>query len=271
MPTQMRHTTDASLRHIPRPARFARPALALVLAATLGAVPAACGRARAQSAPAPDSGRPAPQRVDSVRFSPARVEPSSGEAVRAETPRADAQRTETASTGAVAVAAPARRSFAESPATLQASLAARQIDVVQDGQVVKSYRVAVGKDAHPTPRGSFRVRRVVWNPSWVPPDEKWARNKTAKGPGEKGNPMKVVKIFFKEPDYYIHGTGDIHSLGKAASHGCLRMEPSEAAELAQMVMESGGSSFGWDTVRRWLRLGSQRAVTLKRPVTLQIS
>jgi lipoprotein-anchoring transpeptidase ErfK/SrfK len=258
----MRNTTDATLRHIPRPARFARPALALALAVAL----AACGRARAQSAPSPDSGRPSAQRADSVRFSPARVEPATGEA-----PRAEAPRTETVSTGAVAVAAPARRSFAESPATLQASLTARQIDVVQDGQVVKSYKVAIGKDAHPTPRGAFRVRRVVWNPSWHPPDEKWARNKTPKGPGEKGNPMKVVKIFFREPDYYIHGTGDIASLGKAASHGCLRMDPSEAAELAQMVMESGGSSFGWDTVRRWLRLGSTRAVTLKRPVTLQIS
>ena len=53
--------------------------------------------------------------------------------------------------------------------------------------------------------------------------------------------MKVVKIFFREPDYYIHGTGDIASLGTAASHGCLRMAPSEAAEVARLVMEHGGA------------------------------
>ena len=154
---------------------------------------------------------------------------------------------------------------------LHADISQRQLHLYSNGELIRSYPVAVGTAADPTPRGAFKIRKLVWNPGWVPPDEKWARNKTPKGPGEKGNPMKVVKIFFREPDYYIHGTGDIHSLGKAASHGCLRMAPSEAAELAQMVMESGGSSFGWDTIRRWLRLGSTRAVTLKRPVTLQIS
>ena len=52
--------------------------------------------------------------------------------------------------------------------------------------------------------------------------------------------MKVVKIFFKEPDYYIHGTDAIESLGSAASHGCLRMDPEEVAELAKLIMEHGG-------------------------------
>ena len=47
-------------------------------------------------------------------------------------------------------------------------------------------------------RGDFSVRRVIWNPRWVPPNSKWARGKKPMGPGPD-NPMGRVKIFFKEP------------------------------------------------------------------------
>lgn len=40
-----------------------------------------------------------------------------------------------------------------------------------------------------------------------------AKHHVAAAAGAKANPMKLVKIFFKKPDYYIHGTGDVESLG----------------------------------------------------------
>jgi murein L,D-transpeptidase YcbB/YkuD len=49
-----------------------------------------------------------------------------------------------------------------------------------------------------------------------------------------------VKIFFQEPDYYIHGTDDEDSLGGRASHGCIRMSESDVAELARYLMEHTG-------------------------------
>ena len=54
--------------------------------------------------------------------------------------------------------------------------------------------------------------------------------------------MKVVKIFFSEPDYYIHGTDDDDSLGEAASHGCIRMAESDAFALARYLQEHAGTS-----------------------------
>lgn len=128
------------------------------------------------------------------------------------------------------------------PIELEVSLSERQLRVIQGGQVVKSYAVAIGKHNHPTPQGSFRAGRVVWNPRWVPPSAPWAKGKKARGPGDPNNPMGKVKIFFKEPDYYIHGTNDEASLGKAASHGCVRMANEDIVELAQVVMEHGGES-----------------------------
>ena len=154
--------------------------------------------------------------------------------------------------------------------TLEASLGAKKLTVRKDGEVVKQYDVAVGKDDHPTPSGEFSVQKIVWNPAWVPPDAKWAQGKSPKGPGHPANPMKLVKIFFKEPDYYIHGTGDIESLGSAASHGCLRMDPDEAAEVALMVMENAGQFRDWDWVKGLLHIGEQRTVRLatSTPITV---
>jgi lipoprotein-anchoring transpeptidase ErfK/SrfK len=193
--------------------------------------------------------------------------------------RTDSSRKATADSvaGTVTPAAPAApasgglaRRRLDRPITLRASLSLRELYIEQDGQVLQTYPVAIGKDEHPTPAGSYEISRVVWNPGWVPPDSKWARGKKARAPGDPKNPMKVVKIFFREPDYYIHGTGDTASLGTAASHGCLRMDPAQAAEVGAIVMEHGGSAFGWDWIKRLLHIGETRAVRLKQPVTLRV-
>src|SRR5919106_3909570 len=114
--------------------------------------------------------------------------------------------------------APARVAGAQGPLSLYASLSGRVIELRQGGSAVAAYTIAVGKDGHPTPTGNFRIKKLVWNPGWVPPKADWARDKTAKAPGHPENPMKVVKVFFREPDYYIHGTSETTTLGDAASH-----------------------------------------------------
>ena len=153
---------------------------------------------------------------------------------------------------------------------LTASLSARTLTVTRGIDTVKVYDVAVGADRHPTPPGTYAIRKIVWNPAWVPPKEKWAKGKGPKDPGHPENPMKLVKLFFREPDYYIHGTDAVETLGQAASHGCLRMDPNDAGELGLMVMENGGVARDWDWVKGLLHLGQQRTVSLQRPTTLTI-
>jgi len=129
----------------------------------------------------------------------------------------------------------------ELPIEIRASVSERMLYVKRGDTTLKTFQVAVGTDDYPTPKGTFRIRKMIWNPSWrPPPNSDWAKGKKARGPGDPENPMKVVKIFFKEPDYYIHGTGAVGSLGSAASHGCLRMDPEQVAELAKLIMEHGG-------------------------------
>lgn len=155
--------------------------------------------------------------------------------------------------------------------SMTASLSARTLVVKRGDEVIKEYPIAIGKEKYPTPRGRFAVRRVVWNPAWVPPNSGWAKGKAPAKPGSKNNPMKLVKIFFQEPDYYIHGTGAVESLGEAASHGCLRMEPNQAAEVALLVMENAGTARDWDWVKSVLRMGDQRRVTLATPTPLTVT
>jgi L,D-transpeptidase ErfK/SrfK len=164
----------------------------------------------------------------------------------------------------------ARATAPNTDLVLTASLSAKTLTVTRGPDTVKVYDVAVGADKHPTPAGTFAVRKIVWNPAWVPPKEKWAKGKAPKAPGHPENPMKLVKIFFQEPDYYIHGTDAVETLGQAASHGCLRMDPNDAGELGLMVMENAGVARNWDWVKGLLHLGEQRTVALQRPTALTI-
>jgi murein L,D-transpeptidase YcbB/YkuD len=154
---------------------------------------------------------------------------------------------------------------------LRVSVEDNVLDVVRGDQVVLTYQVSVGKPTHPTPQGSFSISRIIWNPGWVPPPSPWARGKTPKAPGEPGNPMKKVKIFFQDPDYYIHGTGEVGALGRSASHGCIRMEPSEATALARLLMEENGDERETSWFDRLFRSRRSATVRLATPVPIYVA
>ena len=165
----------------------------------------------------------------------------------------------------------ARAGAAASSFSLTLDLSERKLYVVEDGETVESYSVAIGKPKHPTPRGNFAARRIVWNPRWVPPNERWARDKAARAPGDPRNPMGRVKIFFSDPDYYIHGTRDVDTLGEAESHGCVRMRNSEVIALAKRVMANGGARRDPSWFRRVLnRVTSTQEVRLSEPVAVRV-
>ena len=154
--------------------------------------------------------------------------------------------------------------------SLEVDVSEKQLRAYEDGQVVETFDIAVGKEEKPTPTGQFAIKKIIWNPAWHPPDEKWARGKTAKAPGHPDNPMKRVKMFFREPDYYIHGTDDLDSLGSQASHGCVRMAPDDVTKLAQTVMDHGGQPRPLPWYRRVFRSRASKTVMLTAPVPIRI-
>jgi lipoprotein-anchoring transpeptidase ErfK/SrfK len=126
-------------------------------------------------------------------------------------------------------------------AEIRVDLSERTLSAIENGEVVRTYSVAVGRPSNPTPTGTFRTGRIVWNPGWVPPNSDWAKDEIPREPGDPKNPMVGVKIYFREPAYYIHGTNAPASIGSAASRGCIRMHPDEAKSLARWIQEQGGS------------------------------
>jgi lipoprotein-anchoring transpeptidase ErfK/SrfK len=133
-----------------------------------------------------------------------------------------------------------RARAADGPITLQVSLSERQLRVVEGDSTIVTYGVAVGRPSNPTPTGTFETGDIIWNPSWTPPPSNWAAGKSYQPPGAPSNPMQAVKIYFRAPDLYIHGTNDPGSIGEAASHGCLRMVPDDASALAHRIEDAGG-------------------------------
>lgn len=53
---------------------------------------------------------------------------------------------------------------------LEVDLSDRVLRVHLAGELMNSFPVAVGEARHPTPRGSFTIDRIVWNPDWPPTD-----------------------------------------------------------------------------------------------------
>ena len=83
--------------------------------------------------------------------------------------------------------------------------------------------------------------------------------------------MGKVKLFFREPDYYVHGTRELDSLGEAESRGCIRMRNSDVVALARTVMEHGGASRSASWFRRVMnRVTSTQEVYLSSPVSFTI-
>ena len=155
---------------------------------------------------------------------------------------------------------------------VEVDLSQRKLYIESSDDTLESYDVAVGRGSMPTPQGSYSIRKIIWNPSWVPPDQAWARDKSPQRPGAKANPMKLVKIFFREPAYYIHGTGELESLGSAASHGCLRMDPDDAYRLARYLMDHGGSPRDENWFWRVLHFRREtKTVYLDNPIPMTVT
>ena len=106
-----------------------------------------------------------------------------------------------------------------------------RLDVLADTQVIRSFAIAVGMRRYPTPIGDFAISDVQWNPWWNPPASPWAEKDTITPPGP-GNPMGKVKLPLGSL-LFVHGTPLTASIGKAASHACIRMRNADAIDARQ--------------------------------------
>ncbi len=102
-----------------------------------------------------------------------------------------------------------------------------KLALVENGRVVKIYAVAVGASVTPSPSGKFRIIHRVAQPTYYRPG-------VVIPPG-KENPLGTRWLGLSQPGYGIHGTNEPGSIGRRASHGCIRLRKRDMEELFELV------------------------------------
>jgi lipoprotein-anchoring transpeptidase ErfK/SrfK len=124
---------------------------------------------------------------------------------------------------------------------------AHRMDIFNNGQLVKSYTIAIGVPEFPLPVGMRKANEIIFNPAWTPPDESWvdSSKKFEVGKkveaGSKLNPLGVAKIPIGLPSL-IHGGKTSAQLGTFASHGCVGLTDALIKTFSQQLAALGSDS-----------------------------
>jgi len=103
--------------------------------------------------------------------------------------------------------------------------------------VLRTFTVATAKPGYTTPDGDWKIYDKKVDPTWYnPAQDSWGADLPAVIPGGPGNPMGPRAIYITAPGLIrIHGTTDDASIGRYASHGCIRMHNDEVIQLFDMI------------------------------------
>jgi len=112
-----------------------------------------------------------------------------------------------------------------------------ELELYDGFDLVRTYDVATAKPGYTTPDGEWTIWDKRENPTWYNPAlDDWGAGLPAVIPGGPGNPMGTRALYIDAPGLIrIHGTTDPSSIGRYASHGCIRMQNEEIEDLFDRV------------------------------------
>ncbi|MFM8745917.1 MAG: L,D-transpeptidase [Aestuariivirga sp.] len=102
----------------------------------------------------------------------------------------------------------------------------QKMTVTLDGDTVYKWPVSTGAPGYETPSGTFRPFRM---------EKEHYSNEWDDAP-------MPHSIFFTAGGHAVHGSYHVKSLGRRASHGCVRLHPDNAAKLFALVKKTGMSN-----------------------------
>jgi lipoprotein-anchoring transpeptidase ErfK/SrfK len=114
--------------------------------------------------------------------------------------------------------------FAES-VSIWVDVSSQTMHVTVDGVEQYNWPVSTARKGYYTPRGDFRPTRMA-----------------AVYYSKKYDNSPMPHSVFFVGGFAIHGTEYVRSLGRPASHGCVRLHPSNAALLYSLVEEYGAGN-----------------------------
>ncbi len=107
------------------------------------------------------------------------------------------------------------------------SIPDRKLALIESGRVMKIYQTAVGAPRTPSPTGTFTIQQRIPDPTWY--------TKGRIVPPGKSNPLGTRWMGLSRKGYGIHGTSAPSSIGKNASHGCIRMRNRDGEAVFELV------------------------------------
>ena len=111
--------------------------------------------------------------------------------------------------------------------TVLVSVPDRKLAVLEDGNVLASFPVAVGAAVSPSPTGEFEIVNRISKPTYY--------HQGVVIPPGKDNPIGTRWVGLSEKGFGIHGTNAPKSVGHAASHGCIRLRNRDMERLFTML------------------------------------
>lgn len=131
---------------------------------------------------------------------------------------------------------------------------AYRMDLFQDGKLVKSYKIGIGYPEFPLPQGMRKAEKIIFNPTWTPPDEPWVKGKIKPGEkveaGDKLNPLGPIKIPIGLPSL-IHGGKIPARLGTFASHGCVGLTNPLIQEFSIELAKLSGTQLTPEDIKNY--------------------
>ena len=153
---------------------------------------------------------------------------------------------------------------------------AYRMDVFENGQLVKAYKIGIGYPEFPLPEGMRAARSIIFNPTWTPPDEPWVESSRQlkvgqKVPaGDKLNPLGPIKIPIGLPSL-IHGGKTPAKIGGFASHGCVGLTDKQVADFSQVLGRLGGVEITEATLEKHAEDRTKtESVKLAQPVPVEL-
>jgi L,D-transpeptidase ErfK/SrfK len=127
------------------------------------------------------------------------------------------------------------------PTRLVLRLGERRLYVMDDdpGTPPESFPIAIGKEGWETPPGQFHVEEMVEHPDFLKFDTTAVPPRVIKRiPPGPTNPLGERWIGFAHGEGWtigIHGTPNPELLGRAVSHGCIRMRNADVIRVYDRV------------------------------------
>ena len=115
----------------------------------------------------------------------------------------------------------------------------KMLDVLEDGRLLASFPITPGSTTLPAPPGTWKIETMSSLP-FFRYDESMLEHGVRSTefvhlPPGPNSPVGVMWMGLDRPGIGLHGTNNPDTIGRAASHGCIRLANWDAVKLSQML------------------------------------